>query len=143
MNTLNEQIKSSSRVFQKPHPAGEFWVQSDRPTEIHDIIESQGFDEKRHGKWQVFNYSNINEIYQSLILRGNKKILLEGGPTLNGLFLKENLIDEIYFTIVPNVWSGQSTDRIITGITVPDLKFKLLNVERRKNEVFFRYRRSK
>ena len=41
---------------------------------------------------------------------GIKKILMEGGPTLNGAFLKENLLDELVLYISPLI-SGNDNDK--------------------------------
>ena len=35
---------------------------------------------------------------------GYKKILLVGGATINGLFLKQNLVDELFLTIEPKIF---------------------------------------
>jgi 5-amino-6-(5-phosphoribosylamino)uracil reductase len=150
LKNIERQVSSSSRIFLEPHPAGEFWTFGESPPPIDEIVDMKTLcDEKndkklleRIKKWKTYSYKTVKDIYDSLVEKGFHKILLEGGPTLNGLFLKEDLIDEIFFTIEPYIWSGQTTDRIITTSETLSLKkFRLLTVERRKDEVFFRYKK--
>ena len=141
LQNIDRKIKCDRRIFNKPHPPGEFWVNTKSTPTIQDILEKDGFEESVHGKWKVRSWQNVTEIHSSLVENGNSNILLEGGPALNGLFLKENLIDEIFFTIVPYLWAGKTPDRIITSDDfLPVSRFKILSIEKRNNEVFFRYK---
>lgn len=49
-----------------------------------------------------------NETPKKLVERmktlGYKKMLLVGGSTINGLFLKQNLVNELYLTIEPKIF---------------------------------------
>ena len=76
-----------------------------------------------------------NETLEKLVKRmeglGYKKILLVGGATINGLFLKKNLIDELYLTIEPkifgsgkNIIEGQLLDKFLQLINVKKLNKK-------------------
>lgn len=76
-----------------------------------------------------------NETPEKLVKRmegfGYKKILLVGRATINGLFLKENLVDELYLTIEPkifgsgkNIVEGQLLDRFLQLINVKKLNKK-------------------
>lgn len=51
-------------------------------------------------------YTNLppKELLADLSARGFEKVILGGGATINGLFLKENLIDEIWLTIEPKIF---------------------------------------
>ena len=148
LKNLDQKISLSSRIFLSPHPAGEFWVFGDHCPRIDEIVDIKSIEDnekpsiKRLEKWKVYSYNNVKDIFLSLKERGFHKILLEGGPTLNGLFLKEDLIDEVFFTLEPYAWAGEKTDRIITtSETLQIQKFRLLTVEQRNNEVFFRYKK--
>ena len=72
-----------------------------------------------------------------------KHVLIEGGPTLLGSFLKEFLIDEIFLTIAPKIYGSKpsSTITLVEGILLPPNKFKLklISVKKIKNELFLRY----
>jgi dihydrofolate reductase len=58
-----------------------------------------------------------NDSPENLIKRmsglGYKKMLLVGGGTINGLFLKQNLVDEFYLTVEPKIF-GTGKD-IVAG----------------------------
>lgn len=89
---------------------------------------------------------NLSELAEELKQRGFKHILVEGGPTLLGSFLKMGLIDEIFLTIAPKIYGSKpnSTKTLVEGILLPSDKFKLklISVKRIKNELFLRYRLS-
>lgn len=94
--------------------------------------------------WQKYSFTNVTEIVASLASRGFKKILLEGGPTLNGIFFQNNLVDEFHLTLLPILWGGATTDRsVMTGAPLPLTQFTLRRAEKRGNEMFFRYVRKK
>ncbi|MDH4200073.1 MAG: RibD family protein [Spirochaetia bacterium] len=140
MSNLSRKISETSRIFLPPHPVGEFWVCGKTAPDIAQIVEEPR--DSRASKWRVFHFQNVREIYDSLAGRNFYKILLEGGPSLNGYFFRENLIDEIFFTMVPCVWGGKNFDRIIVSPETLDIgKFRLINLERRGDEVFFRYKK--
>lgn len=150
-----EKISPDLRIFSPPHPKGEFWIHTQsglqgvegageggEPLLRYGLIEEGSFEEKAHGGWEVYFYDSMQDVVDSLSGRGFLKILLEGGPALNGYFLQQDLIDEIFFTIVPYLWGGDTKDRLITSSRFIDMaKFRLLNCRRRKDEVFFRYKK--
>lgn len=100
------------------------------------------------GKYLVANViqpkNGIMDAVERLKELGYKNVLVEGGPTLLGSFLKENLIDEIFLTIVPKIFGSASvTLTLIEGILFPPDKIKRLNlisVKQIGNELFLRYR---
>lgn len=51
-----------------------------------------------------FTDESPEKLVKRLSLLGYKKILLVGGATINGLFLKQNLVDELYLTIEPKIF---------------------------------------
>lgn len=51
-----------------------------------------------------FNNESPKELLKQLSLLGYKKMLLVGGGNTNGLFLKQNLVDELYLTIEPKIF---------------------------------------
>lgn len=88
--------------------------------------------------------SDLISLSQELNKKGYKNILVEGGPTLLGSFLRENLIDEVFLTLVPKIFgSGQKlTLTLVEGILFPPEKIKslkLLSLKQVENEVFLRY----
>ena len=51
-----------------------------------------------------FTDESPENLLKRLSLLGYKKMLLVGGSTINGLFLIQNLVDELYLTIEPKIF---------------------------------------
>jgi|SRR3989339_84202 len=51
-----------------------------------------------------FSNETPKDLIKRLSALGYKKILLVGGATINGLFLKQNLVDELFLTIEPKIF---------------------------------------
>lgn len=87
---------------------------------------------------------NLQELTQQLHEKGYKHVLVEGGPTLLGSFLKKNLIDEIFLTISPKIYGTENltTLNLVEGILFPpgDIKkLNLLSVKKLGDELFLHY----
>ncbi len=137
LQNLQATLDRKMKVFKAPHPPGVIFYQGQPDTSFEESLA----DLKGRG-WQIFAFSNVKEIIAYVEISGLNRILLEGGGVLNGLFLAEDLVDEIYFTLVPHAWGGRTHDRIfVSDEYLPIKNFKIKNVERRKNEVYFRYLR--
>lgn len=104
---------------------------------------------RKLGKSPVLPYivatHNLKELTRSLYEKGYKHVLVEGGPTLLGSFLKENLLDEIFITIAPKIYGTENltTKNLVEGILFPPENIKhtkLLSVKKAGNEVFLRFR---
>ena len=50
-----------------------------------------------------FSSKNPSELVEEMEKRGYKRMLLVGGSTINALFLKSKLVDEIYLTLEPKI----------------------------------------
>lgn len=79
-----------------------------------------------------------------LIKKGYKNVLVEGGPTLLGSFLKENLIDEIFLTIAPKIYGSKpgKTLTLVEGYLFPKnstKKLELLSIKPVGDELFLHY----
>lgn len=86
-----------------------------------------------------------NELSKELYKKGYTNVLIEGGPTLLGSFLKEDLMDEIFITIAPKIFGTDknATKTLVEGILLPPEKIKnlkLLSMKKLDSEVFLRYR---
>jgi riboflavin-specific deaminase-like protein len=128
-------MRPNLRILENSHIEGELWI-ADGAGE--QTIQTVWPDLER--EWKILSFTNVREIIASLSERGVKKILLEGGPTLNGIFFKENLVDEFFLTLLPMLWAGNTTDRTVwTQETLPLTRFMLKSAEKRKNEMFLRY----
>lgn len=78
------------------------------------------------------------ELIKRLGERGYSEIILGGGATINGLFLKQNLIDEIWLTIEPKIF-GQGLS-LFKDVNV-NLDLELIEVKQLdKNVIQVRYK---
>ena len=89
------------------------------------------------------NQVDIKKLVSILYKKGIKKILLEGGGTLNLSFLKNNLIDEVIVTITPFVLGSKNSINLFEGVikeTKQLSSFKLKKVQKNKNEIILNYK---
>jgi 2,5-diamino-6-(ribosylamino)-4(3H)-pyrimidinone 5'-phosphate reductase len=88
------------------------------------------------------NQVDIRKLVPILCKKGIKKILVEGGGTLNLSFLKNNLINEIIVTITPFVLGSENSVNLFEGIlksTKTLSSFKLKKVQKITNEIVLNY----
>ncbi|MBX3721237.1 MAG: RibD family protein [Turneriella sp.] len=128
-------MRPGLRILKNSHIEGEIWLQGKAAeTTINELWPDLG------QPWRIHPYMRVDEIIASLAERGFKKILLEGGPTLNGVFFAANLVDEFFLTLLPILWAGTTTDRtVISAEQLPLHRFRLKSAEKRRNEMFLRY----
>ncbi len=77
-----------------------------------------------------------------------QKILLEGGPSLIGSFLKADLIDRYCVTVCPYLFGGTKENSLtpVSGFCVRELeerRFRLTGVEKSEDWVFLTYERKR
>jgi len=75
--------------------------------------------------------------------RGAKRVLVEGGGTLNFSFFRENLVDEVYLTITPRILGGATAPTPVDGrgfLKNSHVRLKLVSSSRNGDELFLRYR---
>ncbi|MFH1370770.1 MAG: bifunctional diaminohydroxyphosphoribosylaminopyrimidine deaminase/5-amino-6-(5-phosphoribosylamino)uracil reductase RibD [Planctomycetota bacterium] len=82
-------------------------------------------------------HSNLQFLLTQLGKRGVQHLLVEGGPTVIGSFLKQNLADEIIVYVAPEVLGARGTADIAGGLDVLDRDVQLhcFNIERIANDV--------
>lgn len=88
---------------------------------------------------------NLKKMAQDFYKKGYKHVLVEGGPTLIGSFLRENLLDEIFITIAPKIYGTEAgkTLTLVEGQLFPKnstKKLSLLNFKAIKDELFLHYK---
>ena len=87
---------------------------------------------------------NISKLLKILHKKGIKKILLEGGGTINWSFLKNGLVDEMIVTISPYVLGGRNSISLVEGNGFKNLqastKLKLKKVEKVEDELIIQYK---
>jgi 2,5-diamino-6-(ribosylamino)-4(3H)-pyrimidinone 5'-phosphate reductase len=92
------------------------------------------------GKSQVDLKLLLHRLYQ----RGIRRLLLEGGGTLNWSMLKQGLVDELRITIAPLIVGGEEARTLVEGegnLTIAvSFKLRLSRITRRRDEVVLCYR---
>ena len=134
-------IKSNSKIIQTCNSV---------PT---IIVVSESISEKNLQRLRKFslnviicgkNSVNIPQLLRTLLNNGIKRILLEGGGTLNWSFIKKNLIDEAIVTLTPYILGGKDSVSLVEGTGFKNLdvstKLKLKKIQKNKNELVLFYK---
>jgi 2,5-diamino-6-(ribosylamino)-4(3H)-pyrimidinone 5'-phosphate reductase len=82
------------------------------------------------------------DVLSALADRGARRVLVEGGGTLNYSFLRDNLVDEIFLTVTPSIVGGGAAPTPVDGAGFAKGSFvdlKLVSSRRRGDEVFLKY----
>jgi len=104
-----------------------------------NVIMELGPDSSKNIKDSLeFTETPPQKLIKDLSARGFDNIILGGGSTINGLFLKENLVDEIWLTIEPKIF-GEGLS-LFKGADV-NLDLELIEVKNLdKNVIHVRYK---
>lgn len=121
---------------------GEITKKSLQKKEFKDLRKKLG---KKADLTYIVGTHDLKKLSQDLNKKGYKNVLIEGGPTLLGSFLKENLIDEVFLTIAPKIYGSKpgQTLTLVEGVLFkPDQikKLKLLSVKQIGGELFLHYK---
>ncbi len=71
--------------------------------------------------------------------RGVRRVLCEGGPTLNAALLEAGLVDELFLTVAPRLVGGPA-GRIVSGPGGLDTRLQLEELREHRGELLARYR---
>jgi riboflavin-specific deaminase-like protein len=89
---------------------------------------------------EVCRVQTVREVTTDLAHRGVRRILCEGGPTLNSMLFREQLIDEVFLTLAPKLFGGEDPLTIVTGPRFePFLRLELRSLAERDGEIFLKY----
>jgi len=86
---------------------------------------------------------DCHKLLEFLHARGILAILTEGGPTLVGELLNENLINELFLTLSPHLFgrrSGDGRKSLVSGVDLGGRALSLSSVRRRESYLYLRYR---
>lgn len=87
---------------------------------------------------------SLQKLLKRLDERGIKKILLEGGSTLNWNMLREGLVDELGISISPCIVGGVSAKSLVGGEGFPTvskgIKLKLIKIRRVGRDLLLVYK---
>ncbi len=133
--TLESISKESFSKLRKNHGKDEklpYYVMTNKPGKLVNFAN----------KITIFS-GDLKSLVKELNAKGYKNVLVEGGPTLLGSFLKEELIDEVFLTIAPKIYGSKIpfTKTLVEGVLLPSNKFKLklISVKIVQDELFLRY----
>jgi len=89
------------------------------------------------------NKVNLKQLLKQLEKRKIKKLLLEGGGTVNWEFIKQGLFDEIIVTVTPFLIGGTKSISLVQGLGFSKIskstKLKLKKIKQQKNELVLHY----
>jgi riboflavin biosynthesis pyrimidine reductase len=89
---------------------------------------------------EICRVAGVREVVCDLARRGFRRVLCEGGPTLNSALLREQLIDEVFLTIAPKLLGGDDPLTIVKGPRFPAmLRLQLRSLVEIEGELFLRY----
>lgn len=137
LNSLNKPSFLKKRRQLGKNPMLPYYIVTNHP---EDFLVSR----KRSERVEIAG-GQLQKLTQNLHRQGYKNVLVEGGPTLLGSFLKENLIDEIFLTIAPKIFGNESSSTLtlVEGYLFPKKAIKnlgLLSVKKHHSEIYLRYR---
>ena len=100
------------------------------------------FLEESYIKYMVIGYDEVNlgtALEELNVQFGVKNLIVESGGKLNGLLLRDDLVEEVCVLIYPNLVGGTSSDSIYIAPDITSkeeiLDLKLLKMEKLKNEI--------
>jgi riboflavin-specific deaminase-like protein len=89
---------------------------------------------------EICRVTDVRAVVCDLARRGVRRILCEGGPTLNSALFQARLIDEIYLTIAPKLLGGEDPLTIVRGPRLATmLRLDLRSLVEVEGELFLRY----
>ena len=134
-------IKSNSKIIQTCNKI---------PTiiAVSELISEKNLQRLRKFSLEIIvcgkNSVDISKLLGTLLKKGIKKILLEGGGAVNWSFIKRNLIDEAIITLTPYILGGKDSVSLVEGIGFKNLdvstKLKLKKIQKNKNELVLFYK---
>jgi riboflavin-specific deaminase-like protein len=89
---------------------------------------------------EVVRIQSVADVIADLARRGARRILCEGGPTLNSALFAARLIDEVFLTLAPKLAGGEAPLTIVQGPPFASmLRLELRSLVERQGELFLRY----
>jgi 2,5-diamino-6-(ribosylamino)-4(3H)-pyrimidinone 5'-phosphate reductase len=88
---------------------------------------------------EVVRVTSVPEVVTDLGQRGARRILCEGGPTLNGTLFDAGLVDELFLTIAPKLFGGATPLTIVNGGSFGSVALELRNLVEVAGELYLRY----
>jgi 2,5-diamino-6-(ribosylamino)-4(3H)-pyrimidinone 5'-phosphate reductase len=113
----------------------------------HDVPASPGSQQAfdvlrkrvRNPTVEIKHITTVSDLCQDLRARGVRRVLCEGGPTLNTALFKANLVDEIFLTIAPKLLGGEEPLTIVKGASLGVIHLELRSLVELVGELFLKY----
>ena len=131
-------LASDHRVFSDPEQRPVVLTHGQAPTDAADAL-GEVADVVRVGDDTIDLAAGLME----LRALGLRRILCEGGPSLNGALLVEDLIDEIFVTISPVAAGGEAARIIRSGEPEVAHRFVVSSLYEHDHELVVRYCRDR
>ena len=134
-------IKSSSKILQTCDKIQTIIVTT-------NLISAANLSRLRKFPIQIITCGNssvsIPKLLKILHNKGIKKIIVEGGGTINWSFLKHGFVDELIITIAPYILGGSNSKTLVEGDGFKNLvsatKLKLKKIQKINNELIVFYK---
>ena len=134
-------IKSSSKILQTCDKIQTIIVTT-------NLISAANLSRLRKFPIQIITCGNssvnISKLLKILHNKGIKKIIVEGGGTINWSFLKHGFVDELIITIAPYILGGSNSKTLVEGDGFKNLvsatKLKLKKIQKINNELIVFYK---
>jgi len=134
-------IKSSSKILQTCDKIQTIIVTT-------NLISAANLSRLRKFPIQIITCGNssvnISKLLKILHNKGIKKIIVEGGGTINWSFLKHGFVDELIITIAPYILGGSNSKTLVEGDGFKNLlsatKLKLKKIQKINNELVVFYK---
>jgi riboflavin-specific deaminase-like protein len=88
---------------------------------------------------EVCRVESVAQAVHDLGQSGIRRILCEGGPTLNTALLEGGLVDEIFLTIAPKLIGGEDPLTIVKGASLGTIHLELRSLVELSGELFVKY----
>jgi len=132
---------------QTPQPLGAIVTRSGSLPETHPYYESptviyctsDAAVLVRGPLVEVCRVASVVAAVGDLGRRGARRVLCEGGATLNAALLEAGLVDDIFLTIAPKLIGGQDPLTIVTGGNLGIVPLELRSLVEIEGELFLRY----
>lgn len=88
---------------------------------------------------EIVQVGSLDQAIADLSSRGARRVLCEGGPTLNASLLMDGLLDDIFLTIAPKLLGGNSPLTLVKSGNFGTLGLQLRSFEEHEGELFLKY----
>jgi 2,5-diamino-6-(ribosylamino)-4(3H)-pyrimidinone 5'-phosphate reductase len=88
---------------------------------------------------EICHVAGVSEALRDLARRGARRVLCEGGPTLNAALFEAGLVDELFLTVAPKLVGGENPLTIVKNGSFGVLGLQLRSLVERDGEIYLKY----